>query len=310
MPTQTFSSFEDFYDANRHSSLRHMLLGPKRGNWVLTYLIANNLSLQWGQEGAKSLVEGATRLGGITIFLPTQNPSALTGNGRRFDEFSLMTVRPGDEFCLSATDWRHWASLYIPNEVVASANRDATAAIGLMTGVVQLPPNRIGRFRSVVEQLGVVVQRAAAAFESVAALKVVERKLVQEIRNVLVMKHEVEHTHGPHVVPRRQIICMAMDFFDQHDGEYLSVEQLATAAGVSERTLRDAFQQQFGIAPVQYLKLRTLHQVRRALKSADPSVKTVTEIATQFGVWQFGRCAHDYRLLFGEFPSETLRHQC
>jgi AraC family ethanolamine operon transcriptional activator len=99
-----------------------------------------------------------------------------------------------------------------------------------------------------------------------------------------------------------------MDFVEQRGGDYLSVEQLASAASVSERTLRDAFQQYFGVAPVQYLNRRTLHQVRRALKAADPSVATVTEIATQFGVWQLGRFARDYRILFGELPSETL-HQ-
>jgi AraC family ethanolamine operon transcriptional activator len=99
-----------------------------------------------------------------------------------------------------------------------------------------------------------------------------------------------------------------MDFVDQHQGEYLSVEQLASAAGVAERTLRDAFQQYFGMAPVRYLNRRTLHQVRRALKAADPIVATVTQIATQFGVWELGRFARDYRFLFGELPSETLRH--
>ncbi len=35
---------------------------------------------------------------------------------------------------------------------------------------------------------------------------------------------------------------------------------------------------------------------------------TVTEMATRFGVWEFGRFARDYRLLFGEYPSETLHH--
>jgi AraC family transcriptional regulator, ethanolamine operon transcriptional activator len=86
----------------------------------------------------------------------------------------------------------------------------------------------------------------------------------------------------------------AMDFADQRDDdEYLLVEQLATAAGVSERTLQTAFQEYFGVGPVRYLKLRTLHQVRRALKNADPSMTTVSEIATQFGVWELGRLAHD-----------------
>ena len=113
--------------------------------------------------------------------------------------------------------------------------------------------------------------------------------------------------HGRHAIPRRQIIRKSMDFVEQHEGEYLSVELLASAAGVSERTLRNAYQQYFGLAPVRYLNRRALHQVRRALQGADPSVATVTQIATQFGVWELGRFARDYRFLFGELPSETLR---
>jgi AraC family ethanolamine operon transcriptional activator len=100
-----------------------------------------------------------------------------------------------------------------------------------------------------------------------------------------------------------------MDFVEQHDRDCLSVEQLATAAGVSERTLRDAFLKYFGVPPVQYLNRRSLHQIRKGLLAADPSAATVTEIATQFGVWHFSRMARDYRLLFGELPSETLRHR-
>ena len=38
MPTKCFSSFEAFFDANRHASLRAMVLGPDRGKWVLTNL--------------------------------------------------------------------------------------------------------------------------------------------------------------------------------------------------------------------------------------------------------------------------------
>ena len=231
------------------------------------------------------------------------------GNGRRLDESSLMVVGPGDEFCLAAdASPRRWCSLYIPNEKLAGRNVQKTTALGSMRGVFQLPRQRIERFRSAIEQLDGAVQRAPAAFDWAAAQEATEEKLGEEIRKVLAMPREVEHPLGRHEVPRRQIIRMSMDFVEQHGGEYLSVEQLASAAGVSQRTLRDAFRGYFGVAPVQYLNRRTLHLVRNALKAADPSAATVTEMATQFGVWELGRFARDYCSLFGELPSKTLHH--
>jgi AraC family transcriptional regulator, ethanolamine operon transcriptional activator len=309
MPKQTFSSFEAFFDANRHASLRAMVLGPVREHWLLTHLVLNNLSIQFGQAESKALVEGAPRAGGVSIFMPTRSASAWWGNGRRFDERSLMVALPGDDFCLVADTPRSWCSLYIPNAEFAGANGDVTTAVGSSRGFLQVPPQRMERFRAVVSQLDEAVQRAPAAFNSVVGQKLSAQKLIREIHNVLATRRKPKHKLGRREVPRKLIVRGAMDFVDQHDGEYVSLEQLASAAGVSERTLRDAFHWYFGIPPVQYLNRRTLHQVRKALKASDPSKATVTSIATQFGVWQFGRLARDYRLLFGELPSETLRYR-
>ena len=309
MPTQTFTSFDAFFEANRHASLRAMLLGADRGNWLLTNLIVNKLGVQFGQAGGRAVVEGASKLGGLTIFLQTQGAASFLGNGRRLDELTLMVVGSGDEFCLAAdASPRRWCSLYIPNEKLAGTNLQTAAALGSMRGVFQLPRQRIERFRSAIAQLDGAVQRAPGSFDSAAAQEATEEKLCDEIRNVLALPREVEHRLGRHAVPRRQIIRTSMDFVDQHGGEYLSVEQLATAAGVSQRTLCDAFQGYFGAAPVEYLNRRTLHLVRKALKASDPSMATVTDIATQFGVWELGRFARDYRCLFGELPSKTLHH--
>jgi len=308
MPTRSFSSFEAFFDANRHANLRAMVLGPDRGNWVLTNVKVNKLSVQFSHADGNAVVEGSPMPGGVSIFILTQGFTAMSGNGQRFDDRTLLIARAGDEFCLAADSPRRWCSLYIPSSELVGANQDATTAVGPMRGVIRLAPERIGSLRSVIRQFDEAVQQAPDAFQSAEAQKAAELKLMREIRNVLAVPSGVEPVHGRHEVPRRQIIRMSMDFVDQHDGEHLSVEQLATSAGVSERTLRDAFRGYFGAAPVQYLNQRTLHLVRRALKAADPSVTTVTNIATQFGVWELGRFARDYFYLFGELPSATLRH--
>ncbi len=309
MPTQSFSSFEAFFDANRHANVRAMVLGPDRGDWVLTNLVLTNLGVQFGQAGGNAVVEGSPQLGGVSIFILTQGLSAMSGNGRRFDDHTLLVAQPGDDFCLAADSWRRWCSLYIPNEELAKANQSTPNAAAAMRGVCRLTPHRMEGFRSVIQQLDLASRQAPSAFKSAAAQQAARQKLVPEIRMVLAVPPEAESTIGRHVVSRSQIIHMSMEFVDQHGGEFLSVEQLASAAGVSERTLRDAFQQYFGVAPVRYLNRRTLHLVRKALKTADPSLTTVTEIATQFGVWELGRFARDYSALFGELPSETLRKQ-
>jgi hypothetical protein len=135
---------------------------------------------------------------------------------------------------------RH-SGLYIPNHVLTDADGDVTTAVGSKRGFFQVSRHRIMRFRSVVGQLEALVLGAPAVLESAAGQRAAGQKLLREVRSLLAEPHATEPTHGRHAVPRTQIIRMAMEFVEQHDCESLSVDQLATSAGVSERTLRDAF---------------------------------------------------------------------
>jgi len=87
----------------------------------------------------------------------------------------------------------------------------------------------------------------------------------------------------------------------------LYVPEICDAIDVPERTLRLCCQERLGMSPKQYLLLRRMHMARRALSASDPATTTVTDIATRFGFWHFGRFAGCYRLMFGEPPSVTLQ---
>jgi AraC family ethanolamine operon transcriptional activator len=84
-----------------------------------------------------------------------------------------------------------------------------------------------------------------------------------------------------------------------------SLCELCELVGASERTLHHAFQESFGATPKAYLRALRLSAARRRLREGCGSV---TEVATDLGLFHFGRFATEYRAMFGEAPSTTLRN--
>src|ERR1017187_7037424 len=168
MPTRTFSTFEAFFAANLHSDLRGMVLGRRRENWVMTQLVVNTLSVQWGRAGSSVVVEGAAKPGGISIFIPTESPMGVSGNGHRLDESSLMINQTGDEFCIANDSSSPWVSVYVPYETLAGASGEATMPVPLMHGFVQVPLTRIPRLWAVSGKFGEAPRRGSIPYGSAA----------------------------------------------------------------------------------------------------------------------------------------------
>ena len=131
-----------------------------------------------------------------------------------------------------------------------------------------------------------------------------EHALVRALVRCLMESTTIEPTTGQrnHTAIMRKV----EDLLASRGNQPLHLATLCTATDVSERTLRNCFQERFGMGPIRYLWLRRMHQARRALLLADPAETTVTRIATAFGFWELGRFAVAYRGLFGEHPSTTL----
>jgi len=108
---------------------------------------------------------------------------------------------------------------------------------------------------------------------------------------------------------RLRILNRVEGFLEANPDTPIYIADLCVAAGVSERTLENVFRQCFGLSPIRYLRVRRLHQVRRALRTSDPGTTSVSEIASLFGFFHFGHFAADFKTLFGQTPSNLLRHR-
>jgi AraC family ethanolamine operon transcriptional activator len=88
--------------------------------------------------------------------------------------------------------------------------------------------------------------------------------------------------------------------------EALSAAELCTVAKVSERTLRRAFLEHFGMTPRAYHAALKLNGARNELLRYARSEAAVRDVANRWGFWHLGQFARDYRRFFGELPSQTL----
>ena len=105
---------------------------------------------------------------------------------------------------------------------------------------------------------------------------------------------------------RQRVVREARRYMASHAEEPINVPDLCEAIHVSRRTLQYSFQDVLQMSPVTYLRALRLNGVRRDLRRGGD--EPVADRAARWGFWHLSRFAADYRHMFGELPSETLRH--
>lgn len=84
------------------------------------------------------------------------------------------------------------------------------------------------------------------------------------------------------------------------------MDEVATAAQISDRSLRMVFDDLLGVSPTRYLTLLRLHEASRRLSMRGAEKLSVKSVAMNCGLWNLSRFAASYRRAFDEHPSDTL----
>lgn len=107
---------------------------------------------------------------------------------------------------------------------------------------------------------------------------------------------------------RKLLVERARSYMETHIDKPISIADLCIGLGVSRRTLQYSFQDVLDMNPVKYLRAIRLNAVRRALKLSNPNLhNTIADIAASWGFWHLSRFSTEYKGMFGELPSETLK---
>jgi AraC-like DNA-binding protein len=106
-------------------------------------------------------------------------------------------------------------------------------------------------------------------------------------------------------VPVPYYMRRVLNYIAAHAREPITLTDFVEVSGVSVRSLHAGFRNYKDTTPMGYLKAYRLDLARRELAAAEGSGISVTEVALNCGFSHLSKFARDYRLRFGEAPSQT-----
>jgi AraC-like DNA-binding protein len=133
-----------------------------------------------------------------------------------------------------------------------------------------------------------------------------------EVERMVIMKFLMCHRHNySELLLREPIpsasssIRLAEEYIEANWDQPIDIATLARVTNVSARSLFRQFRKERGCSPSDFAKTVRLRKALIMLENPTEST-SVTQVALKCGFQNSGHFAHDYRLAFGELPSETL----
>jgi AraC-like DNA-binding protein len=244
----------------------------------------------------------------LIIFATHSGQPAMQVNGIEISQNQIAKLGLDWEWYLRSSAPCGWGTMSLAPEDLAAAGKAITGTELLPPAVacsVAPPASALSRLRKLHKAAGQLAKTAPDILAKPEVARAMEQALVEAMVFCLADSRSDRtrnvSRHRARVMRRLEEVLMA----DPEEPLYMA--ELSAQVGTSYWTLRNCCLEYLGMSPKRYLLLRRMHLARRALQRADPERTTVTEIASDYGFWEFGRFSVAYRSLFGESPSTALR---
>ena len=113
-----------------------------------------------------------------------------------------------------------------------------------------------------------------------------------------------------HSIARRQsVVARARAMLLSKPDHPVTIAELCEQLHVSRRTLQYCFEDTLGVSPLPFLRSIRLNGARRHLRAPASVHHSVQDVAAHWGFWHMSQFASDYKKLFGEMPSTTLKNR-
>ena len=239
----------------------------------------------------------------LVAFPAERGPSPVWG-GIEIRTGELITLGPGERVHATTVGPCHWGAVRVGEQQLADYGR-ALSGTGVVVPAAAKwrPPRAIARQLLDLHRAAIrMAQARAGAFADMQAAHGLEQQLLHALIECLSQGAEEETATSRR---HRDVLARFEDLLAVEPP--LPLTSICASLGASERLLRACCKKHLTMGPSSYRRLRAMQQMYRTLRSGSPDASSVAEVARRHGFNGLGRLATNYRALYGELPSATLR---
>lgn len=273
-----------------------------------TWIGLDDLWMQRFSENLPRIVHSAAGAGRTGIMFRTKPGADLYWNRTEMTASSFIRLNEGHDGFQRSSGPVSFGGISLPFETLLSAVADISGH-DLKRHPDRLDfvptPTAVAKLHQLHAEAGDLAKNAPEVIACAGSARGLRQALIQAMIGCLSTPDTAEDVSAQrrHEKIMRQFFAM----ISEHPGEAIYIADICADLGVPERTLRFCCYETLGISPKQYLFRRRMQLAKQALRKASGSATSVTAVACDLGFWNFGRFAVEYRRLFGESPSTTLR---
>ena len=174
--------------------------------------------------------------------------------------------------------------------------------------VFHLSEDKMHELRRLLHRLSSDVAQSSALgtpLENLSRTRRIELELVYLV--LACLDRGEAQTPRVHLSKRMRALGRALELIGKRPQRGFCISDLVEQVGVSRRTLEYAFLDGVGVSPAAYLKATRLKALHQDLLLTGSTQASVASLCLLHGFSHLGQLAADYRLMFGERPSATLR---
>lgn len=302
-----FGEPEDFEDALRADSVTALLVtGRGQFRARLTQISLDRLRLASAEEEVARVAVVAVPADTVLVSWPIGDRPAPVWGGIEIRTGEMLTLGPGNRVHARTGGSCRWDTIRLPDKELLCYGRALWGPSFFVppAPAVWRPAPAAGRHLAQLQRAAIRMAEArSGALTDPEAAHGLEQQLIYALIQCLSSGPAAQETPAG-----RRHRCILARFEDllRADASH-SMTEICAELGISERLLRACCKEDLRMGPNRYVRLQRMQQAHRALRSGTPGTASVSEVARRYGFRDPGRFATNYRALYGELPSATLR---